>query len=169
MKESVRRGTGGRSWRMGLTLIALAAALIGCGEGGASGDASSSGEPQPGDPRFGSAGNVLVRDPIRNADGSVDELWIGFNDEAKWQGLVGLADRLGEGSAPYVSGRVLVDEALPLAFYFDPNTTDAAEIVAEGRQTSIHAIKTNPAEFAANEPVGHWAVAGLIERLVPSR
>jgi hypothetical protein len=166
MTNSVRRDRF-RSSCLAFAVVALALALVGCG--GGSDDRSSSDEPRPGDPRFGAAGNVLMRDPVREADGSFDELWIGFNDGAEWQALVELADRLGQERAPYISGRLVVDSAEPLGFYFDPSTTDSAEVVAELRQTSIHAIKSNPTEFAANEPGGHWAVGGMIERLVPSR
>ena len=69
-----------------------------------------------------------------------------------------------QGRLGWIGGRVVVDAENPLGFYFDPNTTVAAEITAEGEQTSLGAIKQNPTYFAGFS--WNWYVPAVTERVL---
>jgi hypothetical protein len=61
----------------------------------------------------------------------------------------------------WIGGIVVVDEAAPLGFYFDPSTVAVAEFTEEGSQTTLCAISENPASFAADPNRRWWVTANL--------
>ena len=54
----------------------------------------------------------------------------------------------------------MVEPRNPLGLYFDPNTVKAAEITVDVIQTSLDAIKKNPAQFAN----ARWVVVPVTEQ-----
>lgn len=54
----------------------------------------------------------------------------------------------------------MVEPRNPLGLYFDPNTVKAAEITVDVIQTSLDAIKKNPAHFANAD----WFVVAVTEQ-----
>ncbi len=55
-----------------------------------------------------------------------------------------------------------------LGFYFDPQTTYAAEVTIEAIQTTVDQIRANPVEFAKN-PLGSWVIPARLVRTAPGR
>ena len=155
-----------RSW----LCLAFAVALFACGGGGGGGDSSDTSTPRlpvQGDPEFGSAGQVLGSDRGRSNDEVVDQLWVGFNRHEQWNSYLQLKARLeAEGVVPFVGGRVVADPNHPLGFYFDPDTTAAAEVTSETVQITLEGLRNDPEGSAA---AGHpWFVGLVAERVVPA-
>ncbi len=151
-----------RATRQKLELIATGfflCLLVGCaGE-------ESLDSPLPGDPRFGTAGNVLISDRSRSNDPVIDRIWIGFHSQQAFQEFLGLNQKF-PGGGFWIGGKVVAQPSLPLGFYFDPDTTEAAEVTIEAIQTTLDQMKANPNEFAKNVP-GRWVVPASVERIVP--
>lgn len=142
-------------------LVAMMVMCAGCGDGGNTG-----GEPPlPGrnDPAFGTVGNVLISDRLFNIDGVSDELWIGFNRQQDWDRFVALNQEM---ESHWIGGHLIADPHHHLGFYFDPNTTSAAEVTAETQQTIIDALKRNPQFFAEELP--GWDIPAIVEKIVPT-
>ncbi len=130
--------------------------LLSCAEGSLPPSAPPA--PTPSDPWFGTAGNVLISDRGLDSDGILDQIWIGFNSASNWQDFLALHQQHPNGG--WIGGVVVVEPRNPLGFYFDPNTVKAAEITAEMIQTSLDAIKKNPAHFAN----ARWVVVPVTEQ-----
>jgi len=47
----------------------------------------------------------------------------------------------------WIGGPVILTSKNSMGFYFDPNQTIAAEVTAEGLQTSLDQIEANPSQF----------------------
>lgn len=95
-----------------------------------------------------------------------DYLWVGFNSNEEWQTFLNLNARYPSGGY-YIAGLVMVLSSQPLGFYIHPDTTQAAEVVAEGIVASIDAIKQEPAKYAESS-FPTWAVPAKVERIAPS-
>jgi hypothetical protein len=144
---------------LGLGLVVL----LGCG-GGALPPNIPPGAPPvptPSDPWYGTAGNVLISDRGSDSDGILDFLWIGFNSPTKWQAFLVLHQQ--SPNAGWICGRVVVDPKNPPGFYFDPETTGAAEATVEAIQTTLDFIKANPSSFA--ESGYGWCVTPITESI----
>ncbi len=142
-----------------LVAALLVSLLVGCA------GADSPDAPLPSDPRFGTAGNVLISDRGRSNDLVIDRIWIGFHSQQEFQNFLALNQRFPRGGF-WIGGKVVARANLPLGFYFDPNTTGAAEVTIEAIQTTLDQIKADPNEFAKNIP-GRWVVSATVERIVP--
>jgi hypothetical protein len=122
--------------------------------------------PPPGDPARGRAGNVLITDGPLDIDGVHDEIWIGFNRQ-RWADFLAFRERsLEDGSGGRIGGHLVADPNHHLGFYFDPDTTSAAENSAETNQTAIDLLKRDPAQ-AEQLQSGGWLVPAIIVRIVP--
>jgi hypothetical protein len=109
---------------------------------------------------------VLVSDCGYDSDGIIDYLWIGFDSNDKWQGFLNLnAQYPAEGY--WICGQVMVLSSQPLSFYFNPNTTSAAEITVEAIQTTIDQIKSDPAKYAEG-PITTWCIPAKVEQTLAS-
>jgi hypothetical protein len=107
------------------------------------------------------AGNVLGSDCGSDIDGVIDYMWVGFNSNTNWQEFLNLyAKNVG----CWICGQVVVLPSQPLGFYFNPDTTAAAEVTIETDETSIDLIKRNPAYYAG----GQWCVGIKIEQTLAS-
>ena len=124
-------------------------------------------DPVAGDPWFGLVGNVLIsdRDFSVNRDGAIDQIWIGFNRADQFATFLALRTKHGDKLKFNIGGRVVADVTAPLGFYFDPNTTLAAEVFAEATMTTLDQMKLDPAQFALNEP-GLWNVPAVVEKVI---
>ena len=153
-----------------MAALALVAALLlaGCGEGFARPPLGTPlPDPVPGDPWYGLEGNVLIsdRDFFLSQDGVIDQIWIGFNRANEFQLFLDLHAKHGDVTGFSIGGRVIADGTAPLDFYFDPNTTVAAEVFAGATNTTLDQMKLDPAQFALNEP-GLWNVPAVVEKVI---
>ena len=152
-----------------MALTALAALLLaGCGDGfGRPPLGPLLPDPVPGDPWYGLEGNVLISDRefFLNRDGVPDQIWIGFNRAVEFQAFLALHAKHGDKLGFNIGGRVIADVTAPLGFYFDPNTTLAAEVFAEASNTTLDQMKLDPAQFALNVP-GLWNVPAVVEKVI---
>jgi hypothetical protein len=106
---------------------------------------------------------VLISDRGFDQDGKIDYIWIGFNSQAEWQNFLVLRQKFPRGGF-WIGGRVVVTSSNAVGFYFDPVSTFAGEVTAEGIQTTLDGIKSNPTEFAKN-PLGGWVVQAIVEQV----
>jgi hypothetical protein len=109
---------------------------------------------------------VLVSDCGHDTDGIIDYLWIGFNSNDNWQGFLNL-NALYPAEGFWICGQVMVLSSQPLGFYFNPDTTDAAEITIETIQTTIDQIKSDPARYAEG-PITTWCIPATVEQILAS-
>ena len=73
---------------------------------------------------------------------------------------------LKDGGGGWIGGHLVADPNHHLGFYFDPDTTSAAESSAETNQTGIDLLKRDPA-LAEQSQSGGWLVSAIIVRIVP--
>lgn len=121
--------------------------------------------PRRGDAAYGAFGHVLGSDRGRSNDDRFDRLWIGFGRRESWDRYLRLRDQFApDGAQPWICGHVVVDDGEPLGFYFNPATTDAAEITAETFQISLDGLKRD-----SNRPAtaGYACVTFFAEEVVP--
>src|SRR5262249_18749249 len=121
--------------------IVILSLLAGCGGSEPPLPPGAPPAPQPSDPWFGTAGNVLISDRGFDHDGKIDYIWIGFNSQAEWQNFLALRQKFPRGGF-WIGGRVVVTSSNAVGFYFDPASASAAEVTAEGIQTSLDGIKS---------------------------
>jgi hypothetical protein len=115
----------------------------------------------PSGPWVGTAGNALIGDNTGNL------LWVGFNSSATWQQFLSLRSQHGNNGGFWIGGHVVPDGTAPLGFFFDPSTTQAAEVTAEGAQTTLGFIKADPNHFATagfGNPI-LWYVPAVIQQV----
>jgi len=121
--------------------------------------------PRPGDAAYGAFGHVLGSDRGQSNDAQLDQLWIGFGRGESWDAYVRVRDQLApDGLRPWICGQVVDDEGEPLGFYFDPATTEAAEVTAETFQISLDGLKNGSGSAGSS---GHWCVTFFAEEVVP--
>ena len=144
-----------RAMRIAITILLLLLST-GCG--------SSNQHPPPvpvsGDPWFGAAGNVLISEGA-DRDGPKDFLWIGFNSQTEWQNFLSLNQNQTLG---WIGGPVILTSNNSMGFYFDPSQTIAAEVTAEGLQTSLDQIEANPSKFVPGL-ISRWYVPAIVEQV----
>ena len=116
--------------------------------------------PVSGDPWFGAAGNVLISEGA-DRDGPKDFLWIGFNSQTEWQNFLSLNQNQTLG---WIGGPVILTSNNSMGFYFDPSQTIAAEVTAEGLQTSLDQIEANPSKFVPGL-ISRWYVPAIVEQV----
>jgi hypothetical protein len=149
--------------------MTAALACSACGDGGSSDGTATLRPPAAGDPAYGNVGQVLISDRWSDQDGQRDEIWIGFNDQAEWDGFLRLHDREeSSGIVPFIGGHVIADSAHHLGFYFDPNTTTSGEVVTTDQQTFLDEIKADPT-VAQNTPFRVSYVIAAVEEIRASR
>jgi len=154
--SSIRRQ---KIYGAGAAILLLATLTSNCGGGTAN-------VPPPNVPWVGSVGSVLIGE-ANDSDHVPDHLWIGFNDSGRWQHFEDLRSKHGDSGAFWIGGHVVVSVESSVGFYFDPATTVAGEITAEGQQTTLDFIKADPATFA-NTGVGNavvWYVPAVVEQI----
>jgi hypothetical protein len=140
-------------------VLALAAAMPGCGgdcrvllTGGLS-VACEEQPPGPGDPAFGSFGEIFVE------GGGGMRMWVGMGDAA----AAGDLQALCAGPAFFwIVGVVVVASDRRDGFFFDPETVRALASVGEEMQTEIERIAADPPAFAARGGGRGWAVPARI-------
>lgn len=107
--------------------------------------------PVPGDPRYGQAGHVLIRDfGCSSEDGRLDCLWIGIDDPAEMDKIINRGGNFGGD----IRGEIIADPSQPHGFYLDPATTffwDGGLIVAVS--TSIDRTEADPVYYET----GPWS------------
>ena len=143
----------------GATVAILLMSILASDCGGGASDV-----PPPNVPWAGSVGSVLIGEGNLDSDHVPDHLWIGFNDAGSWQHFMDLHSAHTD---HMIGGRVVVSAQSSTGFYFDPTTTVAAEIVAEGASTTLDFIKADPVTFA-NKGVGNpplWYVPVFVEQI----
>jgi hypothetical protein len=153
------------SWRL-VASVYFVLVTLGCGSdhAGRTSDADIPAIPSAGDPAFGRVGHVLISDRGISQDAILDQIWIGFNDREAWEIFLALHER--RGNAHYIGGRLVADASQPLGFYFDPDTTQGAEFVAEGLQAGLDFLKADPTG-AEETRFGAWFVPAIVEQVVP--
>lgn len=128
--------------------------LIGCGVGSRTASPPSQvllpvgapPVPVPGDPWFGSEGNVLISDRQFNRPEGISYLWIGFNSREEWQKFLLLNQNFP--NQGFIGGHVVVEPRNAAGFYFDPDTTLSAEAILDIFGTALVFIKQDPAFYA---------------------
>jgi|GEM_PF-2460587 len=106
-------------------------------------------EPAPvsGDPRFGSAGQIMIDD--RNlgtrGDGELDCLWIGINDSAVWEDIISGAN----GCRSLIGGIIIIDPNLPHGFYIAPATIFCTYGGIPELTTTIDWVEADPEKFSS--------------------
>jgi hypothetical protein len=157
-----------KKWILLLVMVCAA-----CGDGGSGGGSDSTGDdpalPRRDDPAFGSVGNVLISDRFFDIDAMRDAVWIGFNRQQQWDGFIAVNQRAPqEGFLPQIGGRLIADASHHLGFYFDPDSTGAAEAVLTDEQTVIDVLKRDP-QGAAQTPFFGWFIPASVEKIVSTK
>ena len=147
------RGPRARPARRAGGLALLAAALVNAFATGCGSSTSIAGgydPPPPGDPAHGASAQVLIGN-----QGLV--IWVGIDSADTVEQL--RADQR-TGKVEWLIAEVVPDEAYPLGFYFAPGEVTAAEITAEGIQTTLPQIEADPSYYRVGGPgvFAKWAV-----------
>ncbi len=159
--------------KMKTWILLLVMACAACGDGGSGGGSGGAGGnpalPRRDDPAFGSVGNVLISDRFFDIDGMPDEVWIGFSRQEQWDDFLALNERATQGGfLPQIGGHLVADTDHHLGFYFDPNSTAAAEAVLVDEQTVIDVLKSDP-QRAAQTSFPVWVIPASVEKIVPTK
>jgi hypothetical protein len=78
-------------------------------------------------------------------------MWIGFSRQEIWDGFAVETKHTmaaGGGDILQIGGKLVADPSHHLGFYFDPGTTEVAEVTIIEAQTSLDILKRNPEEAA---------------------
>lgn len=110
---------------------------------------------------------MLISDRFFDIDGMPDEVWIGFSRQQEWDDFLKLNElATREDFIPHIGGEFVADTDHHLGFYFDPNSTSAAEVTLTDEQTVIDVLKRDP-QGAAQAP--GWFIPAVVERIVPTK
>jgi len=106
-------------------------------------------EPAPvsGDPRFGSAGQIMIDDRHlgTRGDGEIDCLWIGVNDSEVWEDIISGNN----GCRSLIGGIIIIDPNLPHGFYINPATSFCSYGVIPELSTTIDWVEADPEKFSS--------------------
>lgn len=158
---SSRASLAGRRHRAGVSAIVgatLAAAIATTGCGSSNSLAGGYDPPPPSDPAHGTSAQVLIGN-----QGLM--IWVGIDTAATVEQL--RSDQH-TGKVEWLVAEIVPEDTHHLGFYFAPGDVTAAEITAEGIQTTLPQIEADPSYYRAGGPGGFakWAVlADVLEIL----